>query len=163
MEISPCCNSVTGHQIATNFCTCHDSTAVVPCTKFCSDHYIRIEMRVKRDFHRIWIAMEKLLVKRGPGGRLNKKDGLTRYGDSHVKDKTAVRTLTWKSPYVDKMVFILRWVPFTPSFHDYLTATRQIEWFSTVPLWLLVRARDARAPSQYKDRLIYVWRFPCWR
>ena len=24
----------------------------------------------------------------GPGGRLNKKDGLTRYGDSHVKDKT---------------------------------------------------------------------------
>ena len=22
-----------------------------------------------------------------PGGRLNKKDGLTRYGDSHVKDK----------------------------------------------------------------------------
>ena len=40
-----------------------------------------------------------------PGGRLNKKDGLTRYGNSHVKDKTAVRT---KSPYVDKMVFILR-------------------------------------------------------
>ena len=25
----------------------------------------------------------------GPGGRLNKKDGLTRYGDSHVKDKTS--------------------------------------------------------------------------
>ena len=25
-----------------------------------------------------------------PGGRLNKKDGLTRYGNSHVKDKTAV-------------------------------------------------------------------------
>ena len=23
------------------------------------------------------------------GGRLNKKDGLTRYGDSHVKDKTS--------------------------------------------------------------------------
>ena len=22
-----------------------------------------------------------------PGGRLNKKDGLTRYGNSHVKDK----------------------------------------------------------------------------
>ena len=42
------------------------------------------------------------------GGRLNKKDSLTRYGNSHVKDKTAVRTLTWKSPYVDKTVFILR-------------------------------------------------------
>ena len=26
-----------------------------------------------------------------PGGRLNKKDGLTRYGDSHVKDKTPYR------------------------------------------------------------------------
>ena len=27
--------------------------------------------------------------KRVPGGRLNKKDGLTRYGNSHVKDKTS--------------------------------------------------------------------------
>ena len=26
---------------------------------------------------------------RRPGGRLNKKDGLTRYGYSHVKDKTS--------------------------------------------------------------------------
>ena len=39
-----------------------------------------------------------MLVKGGPelfynariaGGRLNKKDGLTRYGNSHVKDKTS--------------------------------------------------------------------------
>ena len=29
----------------------------------------------------------KLVLK--TGGRLNKKDGLTRYGDSHVKDKTS--------------------------------------------------------------------------
>ena len=42
METSPCCNSVAGHQIATIFCTCHDSTAVVPCTKFCSDHCIKL-------------------------------------------------------------------------------------------------------------------------
>ena len=28
-------------------------------------------------------------LKLDPGGRLNKKDGLTRYGDSHVKDKTS--------------------------------------------------------------------------
>ena len=28
-------------------------------------------------------------VFRTTGGRLNKKDGLTRYGDSHVKDKTS--------------------------------------------------------------------------
>ena len=26
---------------------------------------------------------------KAPGGRLNKKDGLTRYGNSHVKDKTS--------------------------------------------------------------------------
>ena len=49
MEISPCCNSVDGHQIATNFCTCHDSKAVVPCTQFCSDHCIRIDARAKRE------------------------------------------------------------------------------------------------------------------
>ena len=67
METSPCCCSVTGYQIATTFCTCHDSTTVVPYAKFCSDHCIRIEIRVKRNSHRIWIAMEKPLVKRGPG------------------------------------------------------------------------------------------------
>ena len=33
------------------------------------------------------ICMTLLVLK--PGGRLNKKDGLTRYGDSHVKDKTS--------------------------------------------------------------------------
>ena len=66
MVTSPCCNSVAGHQIAANFYTCHDSTAVVPCTKFCSDHCIGIKMRAKHNFHRIWIAMEKPLVKRAP-------------------------------------------------------------------------------------------------
>ena len=28
-------------------------------------------------------------VMKSPGGRLNKKDSLTRYGYSHVKDKTS--------------------------------------------------------------------------
>ena len=53
METSGCRNSVAGHQIETNFCTCHDSTAVVPCTKFCSDQGIIVDVRVKRNFHRI--------------------------------------------------------------------------------------------------------------
>ena len=37
------------------------------------------------------IALKLLGSMRFPraGGRLNKKDGLTRYGDSHVKDKTS--------------------------------------------------------------------------
>ena len=43
----------------------------------------------------LWRHHEKIdlgvPLKEGPGDRLNKKDGLTRYGDSHVKDKTAVR------------------------------------------------------------------------
>ena len=30
-----------------------------------------------------------LLEDEQQGGRLNKKDGLTRYGNSHVKDKTS--------------------------------------------------------------------------
>ena len=50
----------------------------------------------------ITTAHERIFVKRSsnvhekndsliyrPVGRLNKKDGLTRYGDSHVKDKTS--------------------------------------------------------------------------
>ena len=32
---------------------------------------------------------EMCLAHMNSGGRLNKKDGLTRYGDSHVKDKTS--------------------------------------------------------------------------
>ena len=35
------------------------------------------------------VALPALYVIKPPGGRLNKKDGLTRYGDSHVKDKTS--------------------------------------------------------------------------
>ena len=66
METLPCHNAVAGHEIVKKFCTCHDSTAVVPCAKFCSDRCIRIEVRVKRNFHRVWIAMEKPLVKREP-------------------------------------------------------------------------------------------------
>ena len=35
------------------------------------------------------ISPQICLFLQPPGGRLNKKDGLTRYGDSHVKDKTS--------------------------------------------------------------------------
>ena len=40
-------------------------------------------------FEKIFWRACKTLVKQPPGGRLNKKDGLTRYGNSHVKDKTS--------------------------------------------------------------------------
>ena len=67
MEISLSSNSITGGHIATKLGTCHDSTAVVPCAKFCSDHFISFWMRAKWNFHHIWIVMEKLLVKWAPG------------------------------------------------------------------------------------------------
>ena len=46
-ENSFSCNSIAGDHIATIFCTCHESTAVVSCAKFCSDHFITIWMREK--------------------------------------------------------------------------------------------------------------------
>ena len=58
METLPCCNSVAGHQIATIFCKI---------CKILLRSCIRLEVRVKRYFHQIWIAMENPLVKRGPG------------------------------------------------------------------------------------------------
>ena len=32
-------NFILGYQITTNFCTCHNSTAVVTCAKFCCDYF----------------------------------------------------------------------------------------------------------------------------
>ena len=66
METLPCCNSVAGHQIATNFCTCHDSTAVVSCTNICSDCCVEIKVTVKWNFHQIWISMENAVSEMGP-------------------------------------------------------------------------------------------------
>ena len=45
------------------------------------------------------------------GSRLNIKMLSYQYKDSHVKDKTVsltVLSITWESPYLEKMVFILR-------------------------------------------------------
>ena len=67
MEISSCCNPVAGHQITTKSCTCHDSTAAVPCTKFCSDHVLESMWEGKK-IHRSWIRMAELLVNRGQVG-----------------------------------------------------------------------------------------------
>ena len=36
-----------------------------------------------------YISTQYVTTGMEPGGRLNKKDGLTRYDDSHVKDKTS--------------------------------------------------------------------------
>ena len=43
------------------------SIAVVSCAKFCNIHFLIIEQRAKRNFHRIWITMGKPLVEWAPG------------------------------------------------------------------------------------------------
>ena len=45
------------------------------------------------------------------GPHLNIKTVLSTYGDFHVKDKTAVLSLTWESPYLVRPSFLLRRPP----------------------------------------------------
>ena len=37
IEITFCCDLICRTEITTNFCTCHDSNAVMTCAKVCSD------------------------------------------------------------------------------------------------------------------------------
>ena len=66
METLPCCNSIVVHQTATNFCTCHDSTAVLSCAKFCSYGWVKIKVRMNQILHWIWNVAEITLVKWAP-------------------------------------------------------------------------------------------------
>ena len=56
-------NYVNGNHITSNLSTWHDSLAVVPCAKFWSDYFIGIWKKHLWNFHRIWITLEKSLVK----------------------------------------------------------------------------------------------------
>ena len=70
--------------------------------KFCK-HLIFVALWIFQNFEKTYIHFLLLiflmeyndpfiiycLYWKESGGRLNKKDGLTRYGDSHVKDKTS--------------------------------------------------------------------------
>ena len=67
MEISFCSHPNTNEVIATIFGTWHDSWAVMACAKFCCDMITSNWIRAKCNFHRIWIVMEKSLVKWVPG------------------------------------------------------------------------------------------------
>ena len=61
------CNFISSfklwYQVPSNFCTCHDSTAVVSCAKVCSYHMTKIRMKTKWPFCRIWITVQKSSVK----------------------------------------------------------------------------------------------------
>ena len=56
------CNSIVGYHITTKFCTCHDSTAVMPCAKFDNNHPTTILMRAELNSQWIWITMAKSFV-----------------------------------------------------------------------------------------------------
>ena len=52
------CNSVVGYVNAIKFSTWHDSTAVMACAKFDSDHFNTSGMSTEWNFYWIWIAMD---------------------------------------------------------------------------------------------------------
>ena len=59
--------------------------------KMVEKHYYHdLIVKYSNDMEKSWDIIKNTITKnQKPGGRLNKKDGLTRYGDSHVKDKTS--------------------------------------------------------------------------
>ena len=61
------CNSIYSLQIATKFCTWHDSTAALPYAKFWRNHIVWNELRAKLIFHTICYAIEKPFMKWAPG------------------------------------------------------------------------------------------------
>ena len=75
------------------------------------------------------------------GSCLNIKMSSCQYRDSHVKDKTVsstVLSLTWESPYLGKMVFILRRGP------GYIVGIS--------PLWLTDESRPAKVLGTSKHK-----------
>ena len=72
MEISFHSHFDSNTVIATKFCTWHDSCAVVACAKNCCDLMASNGVMTRRNFHRIWVAGKKTLVKRAPGSCVTK-------------------------------------------------------------------------------------------
>ena len=66
-EISLCSHPRWGRVITMKFCTWHDSCNVMAHRKFCSDTISYNGFTSKVIFHLIWITLEKLFVKLGPG------------------------------------------------------------------------------------------------
>ena len=133
MEISFCSHPNTNKVIATIFGTWHDSWAVVACAKFCRDMISSNWIKAKWNFHRIWIVMEKSLVKWVPGLR---------------QAARGTRICEMGLLYL---------------YHGGWCPGRSSKNFILASLHNSVFSKDVRirAPSQYKDRLIYVWWFPC--
>ena len=66
MEISFRSHLDSNTVIATKFCTCHDSYAVVSCARICCDLMASNGITERRNFHCIWIVGKKSVVKGAP-------------------------------------------------------------------------------------------------
>ena len=121
MEISFSSYSIADDHIATQFGTCHDSSAVVPCAKYCSVNCISIWMIAKWNFHHIWIVMEKLLVKWPPGSFLFHILSLLYRCIIHKY----MRCLWFK---LTSNLFIVQWVYIFPMMHLQNTALNIHRW-----------------------------------
>ena len=68
---------------------------------------------------------------------------------------------------IDMMLIVVTGNPSSRKIRSRLYATAMPHGYVALAtvnaIWLLMawRRQGDRAPSQYKDRLIYVWRFPC--
>ena len=56
--------------MATTFCMWHNNCAVVACAKICCNLMANYGIAARRNFHQIWIADKKSLVKWAPGQKL---------------------------------------------------------------------------------------------
>ena len=66
MEVPFCSHPNLDALIATKFCTCHDSTAVVTCAKICSNLMGSDRITAQEISHCIWILSAKSSVKWAP-------------------------------------------------------------------------------------------------
>ena len=95
MEISFHSHLDSVRTIATKFCTCHGSCAVVACAKVCCDLMTSNGITARRSFHRIWIA-RKIVSETGPWKVENMGSILLGFMASQLKD-IVDHTQEWKS------------------------------------------------------------------
>ena len=64
MKIASHWDSIIGYDITIEFCRCQDTTAVLPCSEIVVISALKFVWELTWDFHRIWIVLETLYLKR---------------------------------------------------------------------------------------------------
>ena len=93
--------------IATNFCTCHDSIAVMACAKFCSNFNRKKGTTAKSFFHQIQIMHQKSSVGWIPGQIFITVPSLP-YPAQNTRDKCWHKRNYYKRPQTK--VYTRRWI-----------------------------------------------------